>query len=337
MNRFRRRPRDGFTLIELLVVIAIIAILIALLVPAVQKVRAAAARTQCTNNLKQLALACAAYHDAYKQFPQNFGGAPTGGAWGYNNSGSWSWITFILPYVDQGALYTGLNMSFSTTGVPAQTFSAVGTANASLLQTQIAVLRCPADPDYKQILWTDRSDIGNNPPNGCAISNYKGICGQNWEWGTLGPWNPVYAASPPFPANYGQGLDSGDGLLYRSNGPGSAGTARAFTFNSITDGSSNTMLIGEDLPSYSPWCGCWFYSNNVSGTTAITLNFTGAASQTNGDWGDNYGFASAHTGGANFAFADGTVHYVVNSISTVTYRALATYKSGEVVDVSQIQ
>ena len=103
MGQVRRRTREGFTLIELLVVIAIIAILIALLVPAVQKVREAAARTQCVNNMKNLALACASYHDANKQFPQNWGGniawAPTA------TSASWSWIAFILPYIDQGPLY----------------------------------------------------------------------------------------------------------------------------------------------------------------------------------------------------------------------------------------
>lgn len=108
------------------------------------------------------------------------------------------------------------------------------------------------------------------------------------------------------------------------------------------DGSSNTFLIGEDLPSLSLWCGCWFYANNASGTCAINLNnglgtTISSGTFTTSDWPDNYGFASAHTGGANFAMADGTVHFVATSISTVTYRALATFRSGEVVDMSQIQ
>src|ERR1700761_3499007 len=96
-----RRARHGFTLIELLVVIAIIAILIGLLLPAVQKVREAAARTQCNNQLKQLATACHNYHGVYKKLPQNYGG---NGGWG-NNSASWSWIAMILPYIEQEALY----------------------------------------------------------------------------------------------------------------------------------------------------------------------------------------------------------------------------------------
>src|SRR6185312_13535046 len=98
-----RMLRGGFTLIELLVVIAIIAILIALLVPAVQKVREAAARTQCVNNLKQIGLATHGYHDANKKMPSN----RTPNTYGYDiNGSSWSWLSRILPYVEQGPLYT---------------------------------------------------------------------------------------------------------------------------------------------------------------------------------------------------------------------------------------
>src|SRR4249919_1520305 len=100
--------RSGFTLIELLVVIAIIAILIALLVPAVQKVRAAAARTQCINNLKQLALAVHGYHDTAKKFPPN----RDPNAYGYDiNGSSWSWLSQILPYVELQSVYNSGNLA----------------------------------------------------------------------------------------------------------------------------------------------------------------------------------------------------------------------------------
>src|SRR3954465_11140389 len=98
MNSSSRRARSGFTLIELLVVIAIIAILIALLVPAVQKVREAAARTQCENNLKQIGLALHSYHDTFKKFPHNGRPVPSGGI-------RRCWATDILPYIEQAAMY----------------------------------------------------------------------------------------------------------------------------------------------------------------------------------------------------------------------------------------
>src|SRR2546425_3760889 len=102
-RRLRRWRPSAFTLIELLVVIAIIAILIALLVPAVQKVREAAARTQCANNLKQIALAVHAYHDANKYFPVNSLITDQADNWIEKN---WSWMARILPYIEQGNLYT---------------------------------------------------------------------------------------------------------------------------------------------------------------------------------------------------------------------------------------
>src|SRR5947207_6328520 len=100
------RSRRGFTLIELLVVIAIVAILIALLVPAVQKVRAAAARTQCINNMKQLGIGVHAYHDSFKQIPPNATSIAFNWAADSTAAGSttWTWIARILPYIDQGQL-----------------------------------------------------------------------------------------------------------------------------------------------------------------------------------------------------------------------------------------
>src|ERR1043165_1142513 len=131
------RRRTGFTLIELLVVIAIIAILIALLVPAVQKVRAAAARTQCLNNMKQIGLACHGYHDSYKIFPPN---SQDEGGWNWayqQNARSWSWLARCLPFLDQLPLYT--QMGIGT--VPSNTFL----QSAALLTTTPAVFICPAD------------------------------------------------------------------------------------------------------------------------------------------------------------------------------------------------
>jgi prepilin-type N-terminal cleavage/methylation domain-containing protein/prepilin-type processing-associated H-X9-DG protein len=315
-----RRHRFGFTLIELLVVIAIIAILIGLLLPAVQKVRAAAARAQCSSQMKNLALACHSYHDTAKVLPQNFGGNIT---WGVGGA-SWSWIAFILPYIEQSNIYNGGNIgATSANGMPS-TLLTVQFNGTYVMAMSIPVLRCPSDPDIGQILWTDRADIGGNIPGGVAISNYKGVCGSNWEWG-ISLWNPGWN-----PTGVGQqGLDSGNGVLWRSNGT----AGKKYTLLSITDGTSNTFLIGESLPSKSQWTGAWAYANNVSGTCAIYPNAvnTNGTPFSEGDWPDNYSFHSAHEAGMNFAFADGSVRFVSTSIDIPSYWYMATSKGGEII------
>src|SRR5947209_5424326 len=174
----RSRDRSGFTLIELLVVIAIIAILIALLVPAVQKVREAAARMQCSNNLKQLALACHNFHDMKKKLPANYGCCGTGGAY-------WSWIAMILPYIEQDNIYKGGNIgAFNANKFPTTTLAASAIGGVPTITIPIPMLRCPSDPTAGQLLWTNRADIGGGPNGaGCAVSNYKGVAGSNWQWG----------------------------------------------------------------------------------------------------------------------------------------------------------
>jgi prepilin-type N-terminal cleavage/methylation domain-containing protein/prepilin-type processing-associated H-X9-DG protein len=330
----RSRVRSGFTLIELLVVIAIIAILIGLLVPAVQQVREAASRMQCTNNLKQLALGCHSYHDVNRKLPANYGCCYTSGPY-------WSWIAMILPYIEQGVIYAEGNIgAFNSTGYPTTTLAASTVGGQPTITMYIEMVRCPSDPTYGQILWTDRSDIAGGPNGaGCAISNYKGVAGANWEWGNA-LWNPGWAPN----GGGQQGLDAGNGVLYRSNGPGASGNITngvefTWTLTNITDGTSNTFMLGEDLPTLSAWCGCWAYANNVTGTVAIYLNAnqtaglgTALENSTNGDWGDNYGFASMHPAGANFAFCDAHVQFITNSINmTTTYRYLGTAQGGEVI------
>lgn len=140
----RRRP--AFTLIELLVVIAIIAILIGLLLPAVQKVRAAAQRTQCQNNLKQIALGIHNYHDARGLLPPGVSNpnapanAPATAA-----GGNWTWAIFVLPYIEQGALYSQINPDVNTTG-PNSTAAIQASPLLPALQTPVKTYMCPADP-----------------------------------------------------------------------------------------------------------------------------------------------------------------------------------------------
>jgi prepilin-type N-terminal cleavage/methylation domain-containing protein/prepilin-type processing-associated H-X9-DG protein len=298
-----QRPR-GFTLIELLVVIAIIAILIGLLLPAVQKVREAAARMSCSNNLKQLGIAVHSYHDANSHFPSN-GPQATYSMGGAN----WSWLAAILPYVEQGNLYQQL-------GIPNSALN----SQAGLAQP-IKTFLCPSDTASNGLPRTNTADIGGTVGN----TNYKGVCGDNWGWGTYNIGG----------SNGGNGLDAGNGIFYRSDGVSGTGGHGPLTMVAITDGTSNTFLVGEDIPSMNQWCA-WPYANAATGTCAIPLNSgtqNGQPGYNNtGDWPDLYSFRSRHNGfgGANFAFADGGVQFITNGINSTVYKALSTYAGGEV-------
>ncbi len=312
MLRNRNRPA-GFTLIELLVVIAIIGILIALLLPAVQKIRDAAARMQCSNNLKQIALATHNFHDTNGHLPTN-----AGPGYNYNPSSPnvYSWLVRILPYVEQGPLFNAIGGGTNPTP-PLNSVLGLGIANP------VKAYLCPADIAYNGQPRTDEANIGTSfnyggPAVAVGLTSYKGVCGDNWEWGSL------YQYYPPVNSNGGNGLDAGNGIFFRSDY-----TRGGLRLTDITDGTSNTFMVGEDIPSLNVHCD-WVFFNHATGTCAIPLNYNeGPAGD--GDWGNLYSFRSRHLGGANFAWADGGVSFVTQSIDLPTYRALSTYNSGEVV------
>jgi prepilin-type N-terminal cleavage/methylation domain-containing protein/prepilin-type processing-associated H-X9-DG protein len=295
--------RSGFTLIELLVVIAIIAILIALLVPAVQKVRAAAARTQCQNNLKQIALAMHGHHDAKKYFPSAFETAPSAAT----PLPGWGWGAFILPYIDQGPLYQSLGIDTGSTfggGV-----NPAGTASAQS-QLRLAVYRCPGNSD---------GDLNTQRFNH-ATSNYRAVSGQ--RTGTTF-------------ANWAENQDQG-GVFFQNS---------RMKIARITDGTSNTLMVGEcvfDMQGTpNKWGAIWVGMTGYvsTGTTGIGARVSdvmwfiddGAGSKINGT--DAQAFSSKHTGGAQFAFCDGTVRFFQEGGNLATLRNLAGRDDGIVVNL----
>jgi len=318
------RVRRGFTLIELLVVIAIIAILIALLLPAVQQAREAARRTQCKNNLKQMALACHNYHDTHSMFPlnrdmTNWGNGP--------NHSNFSWIAMALPYFEQQSLYQSINFSVpggAAFGFGWQCTVAPGAQNLVGAQTILTGLLCPSNPQLKQISGQFEGIDYRAGANGVGRTDYTGNFGYtNGGWrdcprrpfGVTGPW-----------AWFDQTANSTNGAN------GIFGYRGCINMAEIIDGTSNTVLLTEDMH--------WSDFNqkiNIS-DDAAWANPLGAITTLQNPinyrdiQGDRrcHGWSSLHVGGAQCALADGSVRFVSENISGVTQFAIATRGGGEV-------
>ncbi len=350
------RRRSGFTLIELLVVIAIIAILIGLLVPAVQKVRAAAARAQCSNNLKQLGLASHNYHDTKKSLP------PGGAKW--VGSTPPAVIVMILPYVEQANLYSQWNFAADMN---------LSTANATARTQQVPFLLCPSDISGALL----------NDPGGSGLP-----CGRNCYFGNIGitadqrstdlskvgicNFTAATVSGVTSVTNKVRITDIQDGA---SNTCMWAETKLA-TQNSVYDPTNVYLLPATDggyslyTPQTGPLfnetnsaamftgntyrCNSWDYgpTNRISYrgleyyrglpalsnyTHTIPPNYQGY------DCGDDSSFNTAHiaarsyhTGGVNVCFADGSVHFISDGISFQTWQALGTRAASDIVDGSQI-
>ena len=311
------RDTRGFTLVELLVVIAIIGILIALLLPAVQAAREAARRSQCTNNLKQIALAMHNYHDTHRLFPYGFRTSfPPGYAYPNYCHNRDTWFHRILPYVEQGAMYEEYEADCAN--VSASTSNHVHNISSSqvFVSTPIDAFICPSEPetpafaDSSRVRWAGNyvGCIGDVTTTNASNTGVNGMLGGNF----------------------------------------------CTAFRSCEDGSSNTLLFSEAIqriavPSVFAWgCAGCYWIGGAHGEVLFTAreapntpladqnydckmtNYPGAPCVV--DRNTRWNFArSHHPGGVNVCLTDGSVQFTSETIELATFRALSTRRGGEVV------
>jgi prepilin-type N-terminal cleavage/methylation domain-containing protein/prepilin-type processing-associated H-X9-DG protein len=301
----KRRARGAFTLIELLVVITIIAILITLLLPAVQGIRASAARMGCMNNLKQLGLAVHSFHGANGHIPYGVSPWSEGGPTPLTGRG---WILASLPHLEQSALYA----QFEPSRV-GDMFSGQGLMLCQPpMATVLKVLACPADA-------SPRTSTGCAQWGGIsvAVTSYKGVIGHT-NMGGGWPDSPAGTVDGHNTVNNG-------GLFFRNSG------ALKITLVKITDGTSNTLMIGEDVPSENIHSAA-FYANGDYASTHAPLNFFPYPSDP-GNWPRVISFRSRHPGGASFCLADGSVRFIPDTVDRLTYQRLSTRAGKEVAEM----
>jgi len=281
------RSRRAFTLIELLVVIALIAVLIALLLPAVQQAREAARRVQCKSNLKQIALALHNYHETFDIFPSGQYWCKPGTACtsGPMYAHGWGWSVSLLPYVDQAPLFQSFNFSLSPREL----------VHVKQLETPLTLFQCPSDATRKPVV--PPSALAFRPER-IATSNY---CGNGGSF-SLSFEAPLVAQDETWT----------NGVLGRDS---------ARRFRDISDGLSNTILLGEVIHYNFPWdptlYGHWDPPTRTACCT-LTQARHGNRALNPGPFGTTderrEGFSSLHVGGAHFALCDGSVRFVSEDI-----------------------
>jgi prepilin-type processing-associated H-X9-DG protein len=295
--------RTAFTQVELLVVFALISLLAGLLVPALQSARIAANRIQCANNLKQVGLACHAYHCLKGRLPPGyaaFGPYVDGNS---DTAPGWGWAVYLLPFLEQEGLYHQIDLT-----KPVETSTAP--------QVVLKMFLCPADTvPIQSFLLTD---IADQPICAVAPSTYAASCG---------------------PAKSDVSAATGLGVFYRNS---------ATRFTDISDGTSQTIMIGERAWSQS--MGAWAgvpagavtrpgplnpWSDVTGPATALVLAHTNWLNTRTDPDGGLDDFSSAHRGGVNLLFADGSVHFLFNITETsptwVDFQSLGTRNAGDVI------
>jgi prepilin-type N-terminal cleavage/methylation domain-containing protein/prepilin-type processing-associated H-X9-DG protein len=324
------RSRKGFTLIELLVVIAIIAILIGLLLPAVQKIREAANRMKCSNNLKQISLASMNYESANQQFPPGSLQSPNGnpGTYGSWNGPGTGTLAFLLPYIEQDNIHKQVPAAYFDPKSAVATWAySTGPYDPNGNQTGIL----PAAANKIKTYECPSDNVNEIKTTGMADEYYPGYTNAATVYidylppptsGYLFPGATNYIGCAGGLGGY-MGRADATYLLY----PGIYYVNSWTKIGDITDGTSNTIAFGESIggdPITRDFNIAWFGAGSMP--TAWGLAPPGA-------W---YKFSSKHTGVVNFAMADGSVRALRTTISTATYRALSGRADGYVYNSNEL-
>jgi prepilin-type N-terminal cleavage/methylation domain-containing protein len=357
------KSRLGFTLVELLVVIAIIGVLVALLLPAVQAAREAARRSQCTNNVKQIALGCQNFHDTHGTVPHIVSYNPVGGGATTGGFGAgWGWLPFMLPYVEQKALFDSIKFD---SNVCCKSMEHIHLA-------KIPAFTCPSDPlgfgflsdrgipnstcndgsgalnfpglvggtTSAQVVRTRPSSYLGSFGDGFVLADTVGysvgVSGKNYGCGGCSEQSASTVAGPncPIPGiGWGGGPNHRGIWDYRNSRP-------PIRFANVTDGLSNTIIVGHISSLAAGYDMVWFTNTGSTVGTSLPVNFNirpsieqksfycPGCNLTGTPWRGR-GFQCHHPGGVVVGMCDGAVAFIAENINQVTFNAMGSREGGE--------
>jgi prepilin-type N-terminal cleavage/methylation domain-containing protein/prepilin-type processing-associated H-X9-DG protein len=299
--------RSAFTLVELLVVIAIIGILVGLLLPAIQAAREVARRSTCANNLKQIGLALQNFESARKAFPP-------GAYWNSNPSvpRKGSILIRLLPYLEENVVYKAFNLNLS----PVENSVFPG-SSVRVGSSVVPIFLCPSDDSGTHLTDHAFSNYAASRGPTSVATNPACLCVIPWDTMALAPDDAPSFAGP----------------FTRLGTP--------CTIAQVTDGLSKTIFFGEVRPRCSQHAqNGWAASNDGNGycSTLIPINYDSCNDNSPDpchrtfNWNTEVGFRSAHSGGVNFLFGDGAIHFVAETIDHQTYQYLGGKNDGQAIN-----